>query len=91
MVCTITTCHICAVLILSSFNHPRRFVQAGCRRQMSLLRRPPGREVYPSDIFYLQARLLERAAKMNDKFGGGSVSISTNVSPLSVFFSELNT
>lgn len=44
-------------------------------RQLSLLlRRPPGREAYPGDIFYLHARLLERAAKMNDKLGGGSLT-----------------
>ena len=44
-------------------------------RQMSLLlRRPPGREAYPGDIFYLHSRLLERAAKMNEKLGGGSLT-----------------
>ncbi len=44
-------------------------------RQMSLLlRRPPGREAYPGDIFYLHSRLLERAAKMNDALGGGSLT-----------------
>ena len=37
-----------------------------------LLRRPPGREAYPGDVFYLHSRLLERAAKMNDSFGGGN-------------------
>ena len=39
-----------------------------------LLRRPPGREAYPGDVFYLHSRLLERAAKMNDDFGGGSLT-----------------
>jgi F-type H+-transporting ATPase subunit alpha len=44
-------------------------------RQMSLLlRRPPGREAYPGDVFYLHSRLLERAAKMNDKHGSGSLT-----------------
>jgi len=44
-------------------------------RQLSLLlRRPPGREAYPGDIFYLHSRLLERAAKLNDHFGGGSLT-----------------
>ncbi|UYV73451.1 ATP5A1 [Cordylochernes scorpioides] len=49
--------------------------QAVAYRQMSLLlRRPPGREAYPGDVFYLHSRLLERAAKMNDTFGGGSLT-----------------
>lgn len=49
--------------------------QAIAYRQMSLLlRRPPGREAYPGDVFYLHSRLLERAAKMNDEFGGGSLT-----------------
>ena len=49
--------------------------QAVAYRQMSLLlRRPPGREAYPGDVFYLHSRLLERAAKMSDKFGGGSLT-----------------
>jgi proton translocating ATP synthase F1 alpha subunit len=49
--------------------------QAVAYRQMSLLlRRPPGREAYPGDIFYLHSRLLERAAKLNKNFGGGSLT-----------------
>ncbi|KGR23514.1 ATP synthase subunit alpha, mitochondrial [Candida albicans P37037] len=49
--------------------------QAVAYRQLSLLlRRPPGREAYPGDVFYLQSRLLERAAKMSDAYGGGSLT-----------------
>lgn len=60
-------------------------LQAVAYRQMSLLlRRPPGREAYPGDVFYLHSRLLERAAKMNDDNQGGSLTalpvIETQVS-----------
>ena len=64
------------------------FLQAVAYRQMSLLlRRPPGREAYPGDVFYLHSRLLERAAKMNDDNQGGSLTalpvIETQVRHLS--------
>ncbi len=64
--------------------------QAVAYRQMSLLlRRPPGREAYPGDVFYLHSRLLERAAKMNDDFGGGSLTalpvIETQASDVSAY------
>ena len=59
-------------------------------RQMSLLlRRPPGREAYPGDVFYLHSRLLERAAKLNDEHGGGSLTalpiIETQAGDLSAY------
>ncbi len=64
--------------------------QAQAYRQLSLLlRRPPGREAYPGDIFYLHSRLLERAAKMNDKNGAGSLTalpiIETQASDVSAY------
>ncbi|XP_055001645.1 LOW QUALITY PROTEIN: ATP synthase subunit alpha, mitochondrial-like [Sorex araneus] len=64
--------------------------QAVAYRQMSLLLRdPPGREAYPADEFYLHSRLLERAAKMNDSFGGGSLTalpvIETQASDVSAY------
>ena len=49
--------------------------QAVAYRQLSLLlRRPPGREAYPGDVFYVHSRLLERSAKLNDEYGGGSLT-----------------
>jgi F-type H+-transporting ATPase subunit alpha len=59
-------------------------------REISLLlRRPPGREAYPGDVFYLHSRLLERAAKLNDKLGGGSLTslpiIETQAGDLSAY------
>ena len=49
--------------------------QAEAYRQLSLLlRRPPGREAYPGDVFYFHSRLLERAAKLSDDLGGGSLT-----------------
>ena len=64
--------------------------QAVAYRQMSLLlRRPPGREAFPGDVFYLHSRLLERAAKVNDKLGSGSLTalpiIETQAGDLSAF------
>ncbi len=64
--------------------------QAVSYRQMSLLlRRPPGREAYPGDVFYLHSRLLERAAKMGDEFGNGSMTalpiVETQAGDLSAF------
>ena len=48
---------------------------ADAYRQMSLLlRRPPGREAFPGDVFYLHSRLLERACKLSDELGGGSLT-----------------
>lgn len=63
---------------------------AAAYREISLLlRRPPGREAYPGDVFYLHSRLLERAAKMNDKNGGGSLTalpiIETQASDVSAY------
>jgi F-type H+-transporting ATPase subunit alpha len=64
--------------------------QAAAYRQLSLLlRRPPGREAYPGDVFYLHSRLLERAAKLSDKLGGGSLTalpvIETQAGDLSAY------
>ncbi|MGE9841556.1 F0F1 ATP synthase subunit alpha [Selenomonas bovis] len=63
---------------------------AAAYRAMSLLlRRPPGREAYPGDVFYLHSRLLERAAKLNDELGGGSITalpiIETQAGDLSAY------
>jgi F-type H+-transporting ATPase subunit alpha len=64
--------------------------QAVAYRQMSLLlRRPPGREAFPGDVFYIHSRLLERSAKMNDDHGGGSMTalpiIETQASDVSAY------
>ncbi len=64
--------------------------QAAAYRELSLLlRRPPGREAYPGDVFYLHSRLLERAAKLNDELGGGSLTalpfIETQASDISAY------
>ncbi len=67
--------------------------QAVAYRQMSLLlRRPPGREAYPGDVFYLHSRLLERAAKMGDATGAGSLTalpvIETQANDVSAYHSD---
>ncbi|MFS1510891.1 F0F1 ATP synthase subunit alpha [Chengkuizengella sp. SCS-71B] len=64
--------------------------QASAYRELSLLlRRPPGREAFPGDVFYLHSRLLERAAKLNDDLGGGSLTalpfIETQASDVSAY------
>ena len=64
--------------------------QAVAYRQLSLLlRRPPGREAYPGDVFYLHSRLLERSCKLNDELGGGSITalpiIETQASDVSAY------
>ena len=64
--------------------------QAWAYREMSLLlRRPPGREAYPGDVFYLHSRLLERACNLNEKYGGGSITalpiIETQAGDISAF------
>ncbi|MCL1991034.1 MAG: F0F1 ATP synthase subunit alpha [Defluviitaleaceae bacterium] len=64
--------------------------QAAAYRELSLLlQRPPGREAYPGDVFYLHSRLLERAAKLNDALGGGSITalpfIETQAGDLSAY------
>src|SRR3989475_452556 len=59
-------------------------------REISLLlRRPPGREAFPGDVFYLHSRLLERAAKLNDKLGGGSLTIRVDVRVLAATNADL--
>jgi len=66
------------------------YKHAWAYRQLSLLlRRPPGREAYPGDVFYLHSRLLERAAKLDPKYGGGSITalpiIETQLGDISAY------
>lgn len=68
--------------------------QAAAYRELSLLlRRPPGREAYPGDVFYLHSRLLERAAKLNDDLGGGSITalpiIETQAGDISAYVQQM--
>ena len=68
--------------------------QAEAYRQISLLlRRPPGREAYPGDVFYLHSRLLERAAKLSDEMGGGSLTalpiIETKAGDISAYIPSI--
>ena len=72
--CTIATLKVMEAFVINTLMSVVNF-QAVAYRQMSLLlRRPPGREAYPGDVFYLHSRLLERAAKMNDDNLGGSLT-----------------
>ena len=72
------------------FNGKHVLIVYDAYRELSLLlRRPPGREAYPGDVFYLHSRLLERAAKLNDDLGGGSITalpfIETQAGDISAF------
>ena len=63
---------------------------AAYRTLSLLLKRPPGREAYPGDVFYLHSRLLERAARLSDKLGGGSLTALPIIETQAVTFRHIS-